>query len=192
MIRKPAVFIMLGFICVLTSAYNVSAAEIPVIYADGSAFVTTQVPDSQTVTVTADGATVYVDGTAVDSSFSAARQSQPTVQIVAADGMVVTQVLLNGEDITAQVTDGYYTFSAIYEDMELVVITEKAPDTGDDEETTTASGSDEETTTASGTDSGAKTGDTFSPVATVAAICVSAALMVMLLLSFKFGRSRKE
>ncbi len=88
--------------------------------------ITTTVPDSHTLTVTADGAEVFCNGQE-GSRFTVDRLSKPTVLIRAESGKEITQVLLNNEDITSQIKGGYYTLAPVYEDKALTVTTKDAP-----------------------------------------------------------------
>lgn len=90
------------------------------------ATITATVPDSHTVTVTAEGAKVFCNGQE-DSRFTVDRLSEPTVLIRAESGKEITQVLLNSEDITSQIKGGYYTFDPVYEDQVLTVTTKDVP-----------------------------------------------------------------
>lgn len=92
----------------------------------GEAVVSASIPDSHRITVVSEGATVFFNGTAGES-FDVERLSEPTVLIRAESGKKIYQVLLNGVDITAQIKGGYYTFSPVFEDKELSIITEDAP-----------------------------------------------------------------
>ena len=90
------------------------------------ATITTTVPDSHTITVTADGADVFCNGQS-GNQFTADRLSEPTLLIRAESGKEITQIHLNGADITDQVKGGLYTLEPIYENKTLTVVTRDAP-----------------------------------------------------------------
>lgn len=90
------------------------------------ATIETIVPDSHTITVTADGADVFCNGES-GNLFTVERLSEPTLLIRAASGKEITKIQLNGENITAKVEGGYYTLEPIYEDKTLTVETKDAP-----------------------------------------------------------------
>lgn len=84
--------------------------------------ITASVPGSHTITVDADGAEVFCDG-AAGSSFTVERLSESKLLIRAESGREITEVLLNGENITKQIRGGYYTLEPVYEDQKLTVVT---------------------------------------------------------------------
>lgn len=88
--------------------------------------ITTTVPASHTITVSADGAEVFCNGRP-GSQFTVDRLSEPVLLIRAASGKEITRILLNGEDITTEVKGGYYTLAPVYEDQTLTVVTKDAP-----------------------------------------------------------------
>ena len=96
------------------------------VFAD-DATITTTVPDSHTIAVTADGADVFCNGQS-GSRFRADRLSEPTLLIRAVSGKEITKISLNDEDITDQVKGGYYTLEPIYEDKTLTVVTKDEPE----------------------------------------------------------------
>ena len=89
------------------------------------ATISTIVPDSHTITVTADDADVFCNGQS-GNLFTVERLSEPTLLIRAASGKEITKIQLNGENITAKVEGGYYTLEPIYEDKTLTVETKDA------------------------------------------------------------------
>lgn len=89
--------------------------------------ITATVPDSHTITVSADGADVFCNGQS-GNQFTVDRLSEPELLIRAVSGKEITQILLNGEDITAQVKGGFYTLEPVYENMTLTVVTRDAPE----------------------------------------------------------------
>ena len=91
------------------------------------ATITTIVPDSHTITVTADGADVFCNGQS-GSRFTVDRLSEPELLIRAVSGKEITRILLNDEDIVDQVKGGIYTLKPVYENMTLTVVTRDAPE----------------------------------------------------------------
>lgn len=91
------------------------------------ATITTIVPDSHTITVSADGADVFCNGQS-GSRFTVDRLSEPELLIRAVSGKEITRILLNDEDITDQVKGGIYTLKPVYENMTLTVVTKDAPE----------------------------------------------------------------
>ena len=92
----------------------------------GDITITASVPGSHTITVDADGAEVFCDG-AAGNSFTVERLSEPKLLIRAESGREITEVLLNGENITKQIRGGYDTLEPVYEDQTLTVVTAGAP-----------------------------------------------------------------
>lgn len=92
----------------------------------GDITITASVPGSHTITVDADGAEVFCDG-AAGSSFTVERLSEPKLLIRAESGREITEILLNGENITKQIRGGYYTLEPVYEDQTITVMTDEAP-----------------------------------------------------------------
>lgn len=86
------------------------------------ATITTTVPDSHTISVTADGADVFCNRQS-GNQFTVDRLSEPTLLIRAESGREITQIRLNGEDITNQIKGGFYTLKPIYENKTLAVVT---------------------------------------------------------------------
>ena len=84
------------------------------------------VPDSHTITVSADVAEVFCNGQP-GSRFTVGRLSEPTLLIRAESGRRITQICANGQDITDLVKGGYYTLPPVYEDVVLTVATEDEP-----------------------------------------------------------------
>lgn len=84
------------------------------------------VPDSHTISVSADGVEVFCNGQP-GSRFTVDRLSEPTLLIRAKSGRRIAQVFINGQDITDQVRGGYYTLPPVYEDIALTVATGDEP-----------------------------------------------------------------
>ena len=83
---------------------------------------------SLTITAAGNGAVTY-DGQSVrggSSTFTVVEGSYATVQISADDGYRLKRVMLDGKDVTADVTNGQYTTTKIMADMTLAVEFEEA------------------------------------------------------------------
>ena len=116
---------LLCFCIVYVSSVTAFAQTISQDGTGSSAVISVTVPDSHTLTVSAEHAQVLYGGQ-WDESFSVERLSEPTLLIRPEDGYKVTRVTLNGEDVTAQVQGGYYTMGPVYEEKTLVVETKAA------------------------------------------------------------------
>ncbi len=81
------------------------------------------VPDSHKITVTADSARVFYEGVSGDS-FTVERLSAPRLLIRAESGKVIKTVMLNGEDVTAELHGGYLDLAPVYEDKVITVTAE--------------------------------------------------------------------
>ena len=84
------------------------------------------VPDSHKITVSAENAKVFYEGVSGDS-FTVERLSTPRLLIRAESGKVIKTVMLNGEDVTAELHGGYLDLAPVYEDKVLTVTTEDEP-----------------------------------------------------------------
>lgn len=101
-----------------------------------SATITATVPAAHTLTVQGEGVQVFCNGQS-GTSFAVERLSQPQLLLRAESGKTITQVLLNGQDITAAVQGGRYTPEPVYQELSLVVITRDAAATAGDTYTLT-------------------------------------------------------
>ena len=101
-----------------------------------SATITATVPATHTLTVQGEGVQVFCNGQG-GTSFAVERLSQPQLLLRAESGKTITQVLLNGQDITAAVQGGRYTPEPVYQELSLVVITRDAAATAGDTYTLT-------------------------------------------------------
>ena len=94
---------------------------------DNTVEITTTVPTTHTITVDrVDGAAVFFNGQS-GTNFTVDRFDRLQLLICPDSGRVLTRVLVNGEDVTALVQDGYYTLPAAYEDLTLQIETTAAP-----------------------------------------------------------------
>ena len=101
-----------------------------------SATITATVPAAHTLTVQGEGVQVFCNGQS-GTSFTVERLSRPQLLLHAESGKTITQVLLNGQDITAAVQGGRYTPEPVYQELSLVVITRDAAATAGDTYTLT-------------------------------------------------------
>lgn len=85
----------------------------------------TNVPDYHVVTLEAEHASAYYEDEDDPKSklFSVPRFSEPEFELEADICWKIDQVLLNGTDVTAQVTDGILKLPKVYENQEITVIT---------------------------------------------------------------------
>lgn len=90
---------------------------------DNTSVIKTVVPSKHEISVSADGAEVIINGKSA-TDFEIDRLSEPTITFKPESGKRISQVLLNGEDITAKITDGSYTLPPVYEDLVITVTTE--------------------------------------------------------------------
>lgn len=127
--RKIAAFLLC--FCLLSVSSLTALAQSSVSQdGSGGAVISVTVPDSHTLTVRAEHAQVLYGGQA-DEIFSVERLSEPRLLIRPENGYRVTKVLLNSEDITAEIKSGYYTMEPVYEDGALTVETETVPASSD-------------------------------------------------------------
>ncbi|MGN1315437.1 MAG: hypothetical protein ACI4VW_00030 [Acutalibacteraceae bacterium] len=120
---KRITSLLLCLCLVFSLSTVVFAGTVPESESIGKSVISTSVPYSHTVTVSAKGADVMFNGE-LRESFTVERLSQPTLIVRAESGKSVKQVLLNGVDITSQIKGGYFTLEPVYEDKTLTVITE--------------------------------------------------------------------
>ena len=84
------------------------------------------VPDSHKITVTAENARVFYAGVSGEE-FIVERLSEPRLLIRAESGKVIKSVMMNGEDVTAELRGGYLDLAPVYEDKEITVTAEDEP-----------------------------------------------------------------
>ena len=85
--------------------------------------VTTTVPDGLALKVMAANVQICIDGIASES-FTITRQDTPTLELIPAEDFYIQAVYINGEDVTRRVKDGCLTLDPVFEDLELVVLTQ--------------------------------------------------------------------
>ena len=93
--------------------------------------ISTTVKADHKITVTAENAKVFFEGVE-GTEFTVERLSEPRLLIRADRGNVIKSVTVNGTDVTDDITGGYLTLSAVYEDKALVVTTEREDTTYDE------------------------------------------------------------
>lgn len=123
--RKTAVLLLCLCLLFFTSV-TALAATVTQNDSGGSTEISVTVPDSHTLTVEAEHAQVFLEGKAGEA-FTVERLAQPRLLIRPENGYRVTKVTLNGEDITEQVKNGYYTLEPVCEEKTLTVETVEAP-----------------------------------------------------------------
>ncbi|MCD8398461.1 MAG: hypothetical protein LUD12_15015 [Lachnospiraceae bacterium] len=90
----------------------------------GSTVITTVVPSTHTLTVSAENAEVSYNGE-TGTSFEVPRLEEFTFTVKAADGYLISKILLDGKDVTESFSEGTLTLRGIYEAAELTVVTLK-------------------------------------------------------------------
>ncbi len=113
-------------LCLLACPIVVGATEVTEVSRGGDAVISTTVPETHTLRVQAEQATVLVDG-ASGTEFSVERLSALRVHIQVQSGYRIRSVYLNGTGVTEKLLGEYLTLDAMCEDATLVVTTE--PDT---------------------------------------------------------------
>lgn len=121
---KRLTALLLCFLLLCTCSVTAFAAEQEA--EETNTVISVTVPDSHKITVTADSARVFYEGVSGDS-YTVERLSTPRLLIRAESGKVIKTVMLNGEDVTAELHGGYLDFASVYEDKVLTVTTEDEP-----------------------------------------------------------------
>ena len=87
----------------------------------------TTVPTEHTVTIEADHAfALYTEGSKGQSAaYLVPRFSEPEFELSVEDGYSITRVLVNGQDVTTQVTDGILKLSSVNKDQTITIETQK-------------------------------------------------------------------
>lgn len=145
--------------------------------------ITTTVPANYNITFISNGGRIEEDGNDMHGTVAFERRSVHTFHIIPDEGKEIDKVLYGGEDVTAQVKDGYFTTPALTTDMTLEVIYKDAgtpvepvskPEQSSFPDTSTPQSSDSSDT--------AKTGDTTTAIVFVIATvtAVSAAFIIVL------------
>lgn len=122
---KKITALLLCFVLLCTGIQTVFAEEAG---ADQTnTVISTRVPDTHKITVIADHAEVFYEGVSGEE-FTVGRLSEPRLLIRAETGKVIKSVVLNGEDVTEQLRDGYLTLAPVYEDKVITVTTADKPE----------------------------------------------------------------
>ena len=95
------------------------------------AVISATVPDSHTLTITAEKATVFYKGIS-GVEVNVERLSEPRLLIRAESSKVIKSVTVNGMDVTDLIHGGYLELDPVYEDKVISVITEDEPVTSKD------------------------------------------------------------
>lgn len=114
-------FLLLSLCSVTAFAATVNEAE-----PNKDVVISVTVPNDQSIIVVSDGAAVSLEGVTGDK-FTVDRQATPKLLIKADTGRVIKSVLLDGEDVTDKLQDGYLQFDPVYKDVTVTVTTEAAP-----------------------------------------------------------------
>lgn len=103
-------------------------AVAPVSSHDTDTELSTTVPDTHTVTVTAEGGQVSIDGTVRDGEVAVARHSRQEYRMVAAEGHALDTLMYNGENVTDKVSaDGVFTAPELIDDATLHAVFRRVP-----------------------------------------------------------------
>lgn len=146
--------------------------------APGDAVISTEVPETHRITVKFEGDGSFKLGGQDGNSFDVERLSEPEIEIAPNDGKKITKVLINGVDITSELTDGKYKLEPVFKDGEIIIRIEtkdipSTPDDADDK------GSDKKDGKNDGKNPG--TGDGNNPLLLFALAGISMAGYVMIL-----------
>lgn len=119
---KKALSFALSLLLICSFSSISFAAELSGNGSSGNATISTEVPQTHNISVSAEHAEVVFQGLKTDL-IVADRQSQPTVIIRAESGYKISKVMLGTDDITAEIVGGYYTFPKVISDEELIIST---------------------------------------------------------------------
>ncbi|MCC8120701.1 MAG: hypothetical protein LIO42_01650 [Oscillospiraceae bacterium] len=112
--RKLAAFLWALCLLLFCAAPSLAAGV------SGSTVITTEVPSTHTLTVEAENATVSYGGRE-GMSFQVPRNQGFSLDIQATEGHLISQILLDGEDVTASFSRGTLTLSGIHDAAALTV-----------------------------------------------------------------------
>ena len=85
------------------------------------ATISTTVPSTCNITFISDGGRIEEGGNDTHGTVAFERRSVHTFHIIPDEGKVIDKVLYGGEDVTAQIKDGYFTTPPLTRDMTLEV-----------------------------------------------------------------------
>ena len=121
---KKLTALLLCFLLLCTCSVTAFSAEPEA--EETNTVISVTVPDSHKIAVTADSARVFYEGVSGEE-FIVERLSEPRLLIRAESGKVIKSVMLNGEDVTAELRGGYLDLAPVYEDKDITVTTEDEP-----------------------------------------------------------------
>ena len=119
---------MKKFIAMFTAVLSFLLLSVPVSAAQGQdGNIGTTVPTEHTVSIEAEHAfALYTEGSKGQSAaYLVPRFSEPEFELSVEDGYSITRVLVNGQDVTAQLTDGMLKLSAVNKDQTITIETQK-------------------------------------------------------------------
>lgn len=119
---------MKKFIAMFTAVLSFLLLSVPVTAAQGqNGNIGTTVPTEHSVSIEAEHAfALYTEGSKGQSAaYLVPRFSEPEFELSVEDGYSITRVLVNGQDVTAQLTDGMLKLSSVNKDQTITVETKK-------------------------------------------------------------------
>ena len=121
--KKIAALLLCVFLLLACSTTVYATGELTEKEPEETVNVTTTVPDGLALKVMATNVQICINGIAAES-FTITRQDTPTLELTPAEDFYIQAVYLNGEDVTGRVKDGRLTLDPVFEDLELVVLTQ--------------------------------------------------------------------
>lgn len=119
---------MKKFIAMFTAVLSFLLLSVPVTAAQGqNGNIGTTVPTEHSVSIEAEHAfALYTEGSKGQSAaYLVPRFSEPEFELSVEDGYSITRVLVNGQDVTAQLTDGMLKLSSVNKDQTITIETKK-------------------------------------------------------------------
>jgi hypothetical protein len=121
--KKIAALLLCVFLLIACRVTVCATGELTEEEPEETVNVTTTVPDGLALKVMATNVQICIDGIAAES-FTITRQDTPTLELIPAEDFYIKAVYINGEDVTGRVKDGRLTLDPVFEDLELVVLTQ--------------------------------------------------------------------
>ena len=121
--KKIAALLLCVFLLLACSMTVCATGELTEKEPEETVNVTTTVPDGLALKVMATNVQICIDGIASES-FTITRQDTPTLELIPAEDFYIQAVYINGADVTGRVKDGCLTLDPVFEDLELVVLTQ--------------------------------------------------------------------
>lgn len=118
---------MKKLIAMFIAVLSLLLLSVPVTAAQGqNGNIGTTVPTEHSVSIEAEHAfALYTEGSKGQSAaYLVPRFSEPQFTLQAEDGYRITRVLVNDQDVTAQVTDGVLKLSSVKADVTITIVTE--------------------------------------------------------------------